>query len=93
MSEPKPGRFGSTFKNVKAKAEEAEQNRAQIAIQPQGNTPPPDDNAQEPFSTTLTRRLKRVLKQASAAESRKQFELVEQALEEYLARNHPNLLK
>ncbi|CAM3196284.1 CopG family transcriptional regulator [Deinococcus saxicola] len=51
--------------------------------------PQPDDTAQEPFSTTLSRGMKRRLKKASADEGRKQYLIVEQALEAYLLAHHP----
>lgn len=49
----------------------------------------PDDTAQEPFSTTLSRGMKRKLKKASADEGRKQYLIVEEALETYLKARHP----
>ena len=51
----------------------------------------PDDTQQEPFSTTLSRGMKRKLKKASADEGRKQYLIVEQALEAYLQANHPDV--
>ncbi|WP_221091568.1 hypothetical protein [Deinococcus aquaedulcis] len=45
----------------------------------------------EPFSTTLYGKTKVLLKKAAAEERRKQYELLEDALAEYLAKNHPDL--
>ncbi len=50
-----------------------------------------DDAMQEPFSTTLSRGMKRRLKKASADEGHKQYLLVEKALEEYLKKHHPDV--
>ena len=88
MSDPakKPGRFGSTFKGVAGALP------PKVEEQP---APPPraDEDAWEPYSTSLTRRTKKLLKQATAEERRKQFEVVEQAVTEYLEKNHPRLLR
>lgn len=51
----------------------------------------PDDTKQEPFSTTLSRSMKRRLKKASADEGRKQYLIVEEALEAYLRAQHPDI--
>lgn len=82
----KAGRFGM-LKGVR---------EAASAPQPEAGTVPPaplqpDDTAQEPFSTTLSRSLKRRLKKASADEGRKQYLIVEEALETYLQLQHPEL--
>lgn len=49
------------------------------------------DHTQEPFSTTLSRGMKRRLKKASADEGRKQYLIVEQALEAYFQAHHPEV--
>lgn len=82
----KAGRFGM-LKGVREAAEHA---------QPEAVAAPPvpaqpDDTAQEPFSTTLSRSMKRRLKKASADEGRKQYLIVEQALEAYLRAEHPEI--
>lgn len=81
----KAGRFGM-LKGVR---------EAAIQSQPEEATTlpivQPDDTAQEPFSTTLSRSLKRRLKKASADEGRKQYLIVEEALEAYLQAQHPEL--
>lgn len=81
----KAGRFGM-LKGVR---------EASTHSQPDEMTMPPaaepDDTTQEPFSTTLSRSIKRRLKKASADERRKQYLIVEQALEAYLQALHPEL--
>jgi uncharacterized protein YkwD len=52
---------------------------------------PPQDDKPEPFSSHLTATTKRRLKQASAKEGRKQFETLEQAVNEYLDARHPDI--
>lgn len=81
MSVEKAPRFGM-LKGVRESAQAAP------ALEP---SPVQDDTQQEPFSCTLSRGMKRRLKKASADEGRKQYQLVEQALAEYLARQHPDL--
>ena len=76
------GRFG-VLKDVKAQAQQVEQ--------AQQSTPLPEENKQQPFSSTLSGDLKRRLKMATAAEGRKQYLVLEQALEEYLSKHHPEL--
>lgn len=88
----KPARFG-ILKGVRESAQAAaEETRAHVQeALPESMAPVKDDTAQEPFSCTLSRGMKRRLKKASADEGRKQYLLVEQALEEYLARRHADL--
>lgn len=76
------GRFG-VLKDVKAQTQQAEQ-----VEQP---APVPEESKQQPFSSTLSGDLKRRLKMATAAEGRKQYLVLEQALEEYLGKHHPDL--
>ncbi|MXV21919.1 hypothetical protein [Deinococcus xianganensis] len=52
---------------------------------------PQEEDKLEPFSTTLYGKTKVLLKKAAADERRKQYELLEEAIAEYLARKHPNL--
>ncbi len=82
----KAGRFGM-LKGVReaSTVPQPEKVAAPLAV------PQPDDTAQEPFSTTLSRSMKRRLKKASADEGRKQYLIVEQALEAYLRTQHPEL--
>jgi hypothetical protein len=80
----KPSRFGM-LKGVR----DAPPANPEAAVQPAGLAR--DDSTQEPFSCTLSRGMKRKLKKACADEGRRQYLLVEQALEEYLARHHPTL--
>lgn len=88
----KPSRFGM-LKGVRESAQvAAEEHRTHV----QESAPEPvalvkEDTTQEPFSCTLSRGMKRRLKKASADEGRKQYMLVEQALEEYLARLHSDI--
>lgn len=77
------GRFG-VLKDVKAQAPQ-EERPAPIPA------PAPQADKQLPFSSTLSGDLKRRLKMATAAEGRKQYLVLEQALEEYLSRHHPDL--
>lgn len=88
----KPSRFG-ILKGVRESAQvAAEEHRTHVQeVTPEPVAPVKDDAAQEPFSCTLSRGMKRRLKKASADEERKQYMLVEQALEEYLARRHPDI--
>lgn len=88
----KPSRFG-ILKGVRESAQvAAEEHRAHVQeITPEPGAPLKDDTAQEPFSCTLSRSMKRRLKKASADEGRKQYMLVEQALVEYLANHHPDI--
>lgn len=80
MSEKK-SRFG-VLKDVKAQVQQQE---------PPAPMPAPEVDKQQPFSSTLSGDLKRRLKMATAAEGRKQYLVLEQALEEYLSRHHPEL--
>lgn len=77
------GRFG-VLKDVKAQVQEDQTEQA-------APVPVADEPKQQPFSSTLNAELKRRLKMATAAEGRKQYLLLEQALEEYLAKHHPSL--
>ena len=57
-------------------------------------TPSPEaDEAREALSTQIRPDLKAALKHASTAEGRKVYQVLEDALEEYLKRNHSNFLK
>lgn len=49
--------------------------------------------ALESLSTQMRRDLKIALKQASAREERKQYQLLEDAVTDYLGRIHPDILK
>lgn len=82
-SEPKKSRFGM-LKGVRDSVQPEP-----MPVSPA--VPVKDDSTQEPFSCTLSRGMKRRLKKASADEDRKQYMLVEQALEEYLAKHHPGI--
>lgn len=85
-SDPKkPSRFGM-LKGVKDVA--PQEPLSEVSPAP---VPVKDDSSLEPFSCTLSRGMKRRLKKASADEDRKQYMLVEQALEEYLSRHHSEL--
>ena len=83
MSDQKPKRFdtlnsirkGATVSAAPAVAEEADQ---------AGRLP-------HPYSTYLVPATKRRLKQAAAREDRKQFELVEQAVLEFLEKYYPDI--
>lgn len=75
------GRFG-VLKDVKAQVQQQEQ---------PAPVPAPEADKQHPFSSTLSGDLKRRLKMATAAEGRKQYLVLEQALEEYLGKHHPDL--
>lgn len=61
--------------------------------QKQAAPAPETEQAREPISTQLRPDLKAALKHASTAEGRKVYQVLEDALEEYLERNHPNFLK
>lgn len=50
-------------------------------------------NPLETLSSQMRRDLKSALKQASAREHRKQYELIEEAVTAYLERKHPSLLE
>ena len=81
----KAGRFGM----LKGVREAATHPPEEVAAPP---TPAqPDDSKQEPFSTTLSRSMKRRLKKASADEGRKQYLIVEEALEIYLKTKHSQI--
>ncbi|MFB9995470.1 hypothetical protein ACFFLM_26415 [Deinococcus oregonensis] len=80
----KPSRFGNALKGVR----DLTPSPAEL---PAPAVPLKDDTAQEPFSCTLSRGMKRKLKKASADEGRKQYLIVEQALAEYLSRHHPKV--
>lgn len=54
---------------------------------------PETEEAREPISTQIRSDLKAALKHASTAESRKLYQVLEDALEEYLERKHPNFMK
>lgn len=83
----KPARFGM-LRGVREAAEHpAEELPPQAAPVREGRS----DAAQEPFSTTLSRGMKRRLKKASAEEGRKQYLLVEEALADYLEKHHPDV--
>ena len=81
MSEKK-SRF-EVLKDVKAGVQAVEQAKQ--------TAPMPEVDKQQPFSSTLSADLKRRLKMGAAAEGRKQYLVLEQALEEYLSRHHPEL--
>lgn len=51
------------------------------------------ENPLESLSTQMRRDLKIALKQASAREQRKQYQLLEEAVTDYLRRSHSDLLK
>ncbi|WP_189643969.1 hypothetical protein [Deinococcus piscis] len=70
------------LKDVKAQAQQQE---------PPAPMPAREADKQQPFSSTLSGDLKRRLKMGAAAEGRKQYLVLEQALEEYLSRHHPEL--
>lgn len=50
-------------------------------------------NPLESLSSQMRRDLKSALKQASAREHRKQYQLIEEAVITYLKKNHPNLVE
>ncbi|CAM3832807.1 hypothetical protein [Deinococcus frigens] len=54
---------------------------------------PEVENVLESLSTQMHRDLKIALKQASAREQRKQYQLLEEAVTDYLRRDHADLLK
>ena len=64
--------------------------RAPAPVEPAPAAPAPDDKL-ETFSTTLMGSTKVLLKKAAADERRKQYELLEQAIADYLEKHHPNL--
>lgn len=78
------GRFG-VLKDVKQQVQQS-QDAPLPAPVPEGN-----DHKQQPFSSTLSGEMKRRLRMATAAEGRKQYLVLEQALEEYLGKYHPDL--
>jgi hypothetical protein len=80
----KPSRFGMLkgVRDAPPATPEASSQRTGLVL---------EDSTQEPFSCTLSRGMKRKLKKACADEGRKQYLLVEQALEEYLAKHHRTL--
>lgn len=82
----KSGRFGM-LKGVREAATSPQLEK--VAALP--DLSEPDNTAYEPFSTTLSRGMKRRLKKASADEGRKQYLIVEQALDAYLRAQHPEL--
>jgi len=88
-SEAKKPRFGM-LKGVRDSAQAVLEVQATPVASPEPSLAVKDDTVQEPFSCTLSRGMKRRLKKASADEDRKQYLLVEQALAEYLTRNHPD---
>lgn len=55
--------------------------------------PTPVQGKREPMTTLLRPELRVALKQASAQEKRKVYQVVEDSLVDYLKRHHPNLLK
>jgi len=89
-SEVKKPRFGM-LKGVRDSAQAVAEGQAEPVAVPETAPAIKDDSVQEPFSCTLSRGMKRRLKKASADEDRKQYLLVEQALAEYLSRNHPSI--
>lgn len=89
-SEVKRPRFGM-LKGVRESAQAVAEMQAAPVAAPEPSSAVKDDTMQEPFSCTLSRGMKRRLKKASADEDRKQYLLVEQALAEYLSRNHPDI--
>jgi hypothetical protein len=89
-SETKKPRFGM-LKGVRDSAQVVAEAHAAPQVAPEPAPAVKDDATQEPFSCTLSRGMKRRLKKASADEDRKQYLLVEQALAEYLAKNHPDI--
>lgn len=89
-SEVKRPRFGM-LKGVRESAQAVAEMQAAPVAAPEPSPAVKDDTMQEPFSCTLSRGMKRRLKKASADEDRKQYLLVEQALAEYLSRNHPDI--
>lgn len=52
-----------------------------------------DEQVRESFSSQCRPDFKHALKQASARENRKVYQLLEDSLEDYLKRHHPDLLK
>lgn len=54
---------------------------------------PEVENTLESLSTQMRRDLKIALKQASAREERKQYQLLEEAVIDYLRRSHSDLVK
>ena len=88
-SEAKKPRFGM-LKGVRDSAQAGLEVQATPVASPEPSLAVKDDMVQEPFSCTLSRGMKRRLKKASADEDRKQYLLVEQALAEYLMKNHPD---
>lgn len=89
-SEAKKPRFGM-LKGVRDSAQAVLEVQATSVASPEPSLAAKDDTVQEPFSCILSRGMKRRLKKASADEDRKQYLLVEQALAEYLMRNHPDI--
>lgn len=85
----KPSRFGA-LKGVRDAATQTVK-EAEAEVPATVPAPVKDDTVQEPFSCTLSRGMKRLLKKASADEGRKQYLIVEQALAEYLERHHLEL--
>lgn len=51
------------------------------------------EQVRESFSSQCRPDFKHALKQASARENRKLYQLLEDSLEDYLKRHHPDLLK
>jgi len=87
----KAGRF-SGLDSIRSKPEAA----APVPVSsPPAPAAAPDDqgktNKPEPFSSHLLRATKRRLRQAAAREDRKLFETLEQAVEEYLSKHHPDI--
>jgi hypothetical protein len=83
MSEQKPKRFDA-LNAIRKGASVPTASAGTEAIEPAGALP-------HPYSTYLVPLTKRRLKQAAAKEGRKQFEVVEQAVLEFLDRYHPDI--
>lgn len=81
----------SRFGMLKGVRESAQGEPSAPVVPPAPAIPMKDDSLQEPFSCTLSRGMKRRIKKASADEDRKQYKLIEQALEEYLSKYHPDI--
>lgn len=80
MSEQKPKRFDTL---------NAIRKGASTPVPPEES--PPSGVLPQPYSTYLVPSTKRRLKQVAAREDRKQFEIVEQAVLEFLDRYHPDV--
>ncbi|MFC5849606.1 hypothetical protein [Deinococcus petrolearius] len=85
----KAGRF-SGLDSIRSKPDAA----APVPASPPAAPPAAADDKSdkpEPFSSHLLNGTKRRLRQAAAREDRKLFETLEQAVEEYLSKHHPDI--